>query len=466
MAIPFSKKNEEMFETPELAKREIIKEEISENLNEAIYTIPSRLRRTSVSPVQKFINFSKKFWFVYIIILILILVIGSIAFYRWADKYLKRNKQSEQPIAQREEKTPSPEAAVTTESSEQTLRAEIKDINNQVIAWAELLLPAGAINPDLGLELKGEIASPEIPTGNFEVIAGLYKIQATSTTTPIILNKPITLKISYQPNLVNTEWEKNLQIGYFKDNLWTLTDSEVDLNLHQISINFDFLPADTFAILIEKSKMFAERQSPIAPQIPSSQDSDQDGLTDVEEQIYQTNPNNPDTDGDNIADGLEIINLSNPLKSTGNLALSGLVNVYLNSNFNYSLFYPASWLVRAIPETENSEILVITNTGEFFGLTVEDNSDEISLTEWYLKQAPKISRSILKEVTIDNKKALWSPDGLTVYLTKPDSSNPVYILNYNIGTETKANFKSTFEMLIKSFQFTIPTPSPTSTPVL
>ena len=43
-------------------------------------------------------------------------------------------------------------------------------------------------------------------------------------------------------------------------------------------------------------------------------DSDQDGLSDAEERMYRTDPNNPDTDGDGYSDGTEIKSGYNPLK--------------------------------------------------------------------------------------------------------------------------------------------------------
>lgn len=47
-----------------------------------------------------------------------------------------------------------------------------------------------------------------------------------------------------------------------------------------------------------------------------AQDSDNDGLTDAQEKILGTNPNNPDTDGDGLLDGEEyFVYLTNPLKA-------------------------------------------------------------------------------------------------------------------------------------------------------
>jgi len=43
-------------------------------------------------------------------------------------------------------------------------------------------------------------------------------------------------------------------------------------------------------------------------------DSDCDGLTNAEEKLYGTDPNNPDTDGDGYSDGVEVKSGYDPLK--------------------------------------------------------------------------------------------------------------------------------------------------------
>jgi len=49
-------------------------------------------------------------------------------------------------------------------------------------------------------------------------------------------------------------------------------------------------------------------------QDPKTKDTDQDGLTDWQEEIYKTDPNNPDTDKDGYLDGEEVMSGYDPLK--------------------------------------------------------------------------------------------------------------------------------------------------------
>ena len=59
----------------------------------------------------------------------------------------------------------------------------------------------------------------------------------------------------------------------------------------------------------------------VAPQVALAEisplDSDNDGLTDEQEKIYYTDPQNPDTDGDSFTDGTEVLSGYSPLFGEG-----------------------------------------------------------------------------------------------------------------------------------------------------
>lgn len=181
--------------------------------------------------------------------------------------------------------------------------------------------------------------------------------------------------------------------------------------------------------------------------IGSSLDSDHDGLTDEEEQIYDTNPSKPDTDEDAYLDGEEVKNGFNPVIADAKLSVSNLVNTYSNPVYDYSILYPAKWLAQAVDQT-NMEVMFASSAGEFVEVIAQENLAELSSYDWYLSQFSDASGEI-ETITVNERDAVQSADGMNIYLADGDM---VYILAYNIGLKSSADFKTTFKMMINSFQ--------------
>ncbi len=432
-----------LFEKPtRIEEKEEKKEEMKtpkEEGGERIYVMPQEFRQR----IKKFGNNFKIPWLIWLIVGLAIA--STLGFYFWQKG--QRAKVSgapkiEKPAAKEEKKEEEKSKTVT-------VKTEIKNDSGEVLFWAELALEEGALEPGKETEIKMEInkAGFETSLSGYRIVAGFFRLSPEN----LIFKKPGNLKIYYQENQIEKRWENNLTIAYLKEGNLIPLKSTLDLENNFLSIDLDFLPAQDFALSVEESKTIPQTdEMPISPGIPSSQDSDQDGLTDVEEDLYSANKNNPDTDRDGLSDGKEIINLTNPLsKEEGSIVLSGLVSVYTDAVFNYSFFYPTSWIARAIPETENREVMITTNTNEFFTITVVNNEEKLSPLEWYKKQSPGVDGE-LEETLINGIKALWSPDRLTVYLAGQDK---IYAFSYKIGVEREANFKTTFKMMIKSWQF-------------
>jgi len=434
---------------------EPVKKSIVSSEEEIISAMPTRFKRGGRKIVQdadfERVKKSKKGLKIFLIILgvIFLIVFGGFAFYFWASNYLQSTEPTPAPL-------PAESSLPTVyQSPEIKLTAEIRhQETGKLLSSAEFFLPEGALVKETVFDFGGINLSTEMATSTYAILAGIYKISFSHNSTsswPVLL-KPLILKINYDESLVKSDWENFIKIGYFKDGLWTPTESSIDVANNTVSVSLASIPVDTFALIVEQARLEGvktEEPRVLAPSISSSQDLDADGLTDVEEQIYQTNPNNPDTDADGSPDGLEVINLNNP-KGEGAISLSGLINVYTNPTWQYKFFYPAGWLVKALPETENRQIMVVTNTGEFFEILVEDNNGQLSPKDWYLEKSPGVNPLLIKEDIVGGLNGAWSADGLNLYLSKGDK---IYILSYDVGTETLANFKSTFQMLIKSFGF-------------
>jgi hypothetical protein len=180
-------------------------------------------------------------------------------------------------------------------------------------------------------------------------------------------------------------------------------------------------------------------------------DSDRDGLTDPEELLLGTGLEVPDTDGDGFYDGEELLNLYSPLASAVQLEESANIITYINPNFDYDLFYPEAWVARAVDKA-GSEVIFSSALNEFVDVLVMDNSEGATLRAWYEKLVPDVEESRIVDFT--NKyglSGLWSPDEFTAYFVR---GKFVYVVNYNIGLNDKANYPSIFKMMVNSFVFT------------
>ncbi|MBI5071693.1 hypothetical protein HZB93_02240 [Candidatus Falkowbacteria bacterium] len=197
----------------------------------------------------------------------------------------------------------------------------------------------------------------------------------------------------------------------------------------------------------------ADCPAPLPPPpavLPSSLDTDNDGLTDVEESLFNTDKNNADTDGDSYSDSLELVNLYNPTGvAPQKIEETDLVKIYSNQIFKYSIFYPTSWSARALDATER-EVLFTSTTGEFVQVIVDDNLSRQPLLDWYLAEAPGAEYSNIS--TKSGLSGIQSSDGLNVYFASGDK---IYVISYNVGIKTELNYKTTFLMMVKSFKLSL-----------
>ncbi len=197
----------------------------------------------------------------------------------------------------------------------------------------------------------------------------------------------------------------------------------------------------------------ADCPAPLPPPpavLPLSLDTDNDGLTDVEESLFSTDINKTDTDEDSYPDTLELINLYNPAGlAPQKIEETNLVKIYNNQIFKYFIFYPTSWSARALDATER-EVLFTSTTGEFVQVIVDDNINRQPLLDWYLAEAPG---AIYSEIsTKGGLRGIQSSDGLNTYFASRDK---IYVISYNVGVKTELNYKTTFLMMVKSFKLSL-----------
>lgn len=186
--------------------------------------------------------------------------------------------------------------------------------------------------------------------------------------------------------------------------------------------------------------------------ISLSRDSDNDGLTDVEETVFGTVPANPDSDGDGYKDGNEVVNGYSPTKP-GNVKIgespfiSSITTDFGTNDFKAT--YPKDW--RPSVSKSAHQLLLSVNTGEVITVTVKENREKIPAMSWYLQDHPQVPVSQLRLVDSGDLSGIYSPDGMAAYLTDKDKSN-FYVFEYVAGRQSEFRYPAIFAMLIKQIK--------------
>jgi hypothetical protein len=176
-------------------------------------------------------------------------------------------------------------------------------------------------------------------------------------------------------------------------------------------------------------------------------DSDGDGLTDLEELLFDTNPNAPDSDGDGYDDLTEVKNLYNPAGS-GKITDNPGFTVYENE-YSYSFVRPKSWNIDVFGG--NDSVMLQLKNNQFIQVIVQVKSENETIDGWYKRQ---FMVDVIDNERVSNPagfKGVRSKDGLTVYLEHPEK-NYIVTVTYNTGLENTLYYKNIFELIIESMQ--------------
>ncbi len=188
------------------------------------------------------------------------------------------------------------------------------------------------------------------------------------------------------------------------------------------------------------------------PQIflTNSTDQDNDSLTDIEEEIFGTDSGQWDSDGDGYYDGQEVFNLYNP-KGTAPMKIidSGIVQEYINPNWQYRLYYPVGWQVGAVDEEAN-QVLISALTGDYVEVNAFKKESKETFQDWFARKAGGQKYS---ELEIFSNRFLESgqriSDELAAYFVSGDN---IYVLIYHPGASGFIPFRQVMVLLRQSFR--------------
>lgn len=210
-----------------------------------------------------------------------------------------------------------------------------------------------------------------------------------------------------------------------------------------------------------------EDASPVAPAPtlpPGGLDSDSDGLSDAEEAVFGTDARVPDTDRDGFLDGNEVFHLYNPAaKAPVRLLDSGLVTAFV-SQAGWSIYVPRGW-TSTLDTSDGSRATIRTGQGETFRISIQDNPNNATLSDWYIAGHAGASASQLREFqTKGGLNGLLGPertDALFAWEGK------VFVIQYDLGTRPFINFRTSYEMILNSLRLSgVPVVSESAAPAL
>jgi len=182
-------------------------------------------------------------------------------------------------------------------------------------SFGEFFLPAGAILKGISEAPTVSLSTPVDPLHDpaFADTAGLVPVQRLisgleGVTIETEEGNPATMTIGYNIKEVPETYESTL--------VMSVLPADGAKSVIQIVPSTNNLAENKIVGKIEVAGKFVVTTA-------SAIDSDSDGLTDEDEAIWGTDPNNPDTDGDGLTDGVEVWGFgTDPLTPTPVDALS------------------------------------------------------------------------------------------------------------------------------------------------
>lgn len=174
-------------------------------------------------------------------------------------------------------------------------------------------------------------------------------------------------------------------------------------------------------------------------------DTDSDGLSNQEEILIGLKEDSNDTDGDSYNDLEELLTLNNPL-GAGGIIDNAKIQKYSNKAFSYSLFYPASWSVTVL--SESNSVMFRTADNQTIQVIAPLNTKNSTIEEWYKIEVSAKPIREEQRLNKDGWEGIRSEDGYNIYMIHPNSQR-VFVLFYN--DNDTLFYKNIFQMMINSF---------------
>jgi hypothetical protein len=335
-----------------------------------------------------------------------------------------------------------------------------RDTTGNEVGYVNMKLAATDV--PLANDIKATSLLPDQMTGRAQqAIGAVYSFSSVSGD-QLNFSEPVSFEFHYvEPDNLTSKKENSLQIAEeISDGGWKyIANTSLDIVANVLTVKWSELPQGRVTILsnldeellapLPTSTTTTTSEEFITTPLTKTTDSDGDGLTDVEETLYQTNASLPDTDNDGYIDGLELEKGYNPT-GEGTLESASLVKKYISDELKFNILYPATWLATG----GSGEIKTVTfesNQDDFIQISTQENSQKLSVRNWYAQLVPGTNQSSLEDVVVSDLPGIYSLDKANVYVAAGDK---IYILTYSAGLKTSVDFLATFAMMRQSLSIT------------
>lgn len=422
-----------------------------------IYTLPEKFLPTAKVKKGKQAGNNNKVTIMLLIALGVVVVggVGAFLYFRSqapAEEVVIPNVNIAPLHEQPEEQEPEEEPVLVVETPD-PISYTARDTDGNAVGTLTLELAAEDVDrvDDISITSSDGEADPLVFGAIFRLVPSGLSLSGTGKLTIEYFDTELTsvtensLRIGFEQSLGDWQVEQSSSVN--------VTENAVTLSLRQI-------PRTRIALVSNLSDVSfgaeEEEDDDIDPtsleqqELVSGLDSDGDGLSDVEEELYSTDPNLPDTDQDGFLDGSEVENLYSPLTPATLLEDSPLFTKYTNDVYNYSVLYPSSWTI-AVVDGIGAVVLFSSPTSQFTQVVIEEREPETtSIVDWYIDQVPGLTAAGVEQLTLgeQNTPAVRSLDGTTVYFLSGDY---VVAISYNLGIEQQADYLTTWEAMQHSW---------------
>jgi hypothetical protein len=192
-----------------------------------------------------------------------------------------------------------------------------------------------------------------------------------------------------------------------------------------------------------------EESDPDQSRLSQALDDDGDGLTNTEEELLGTDPENQDSDGDGYDDREEVLNLYDPAVAGEAIESGSAVTSYASSEYNFQLFYPAKWSAREVGGAES--VMFKSEGREFVQVITQENKNNLDIVSWYENQFPEENIPEDHIVAMESWQGIKKEGRSVYYITDQDKRN-IYTISYAAPEGADLHYPVIFKMMVKSFE--------------